>query len=73
MKNRKTTMYKYYNDDKLIKSEYVIITEKEDHILISEYVDFIKSGKCFLSRRKEYTWSFLSVEEYYLKLGYIGG
>jgi hypothetical protein len=68
---KKNIMYKYYNNDKIIKSEYVIITEKDGYILISEYVDFIKSGKRLIGRNKEYNWKFWQVEEYYLKLGYL--
>ena len=66
----KTIMYKDYVDDKLINYEYVIITKKDDYILVSEYVDFKKSGKCLITRNKEYSWDFMQVIDYFSKLGY---
>lgn len=63
-------LYKEYIDDKLVKGDKVIITQKDGYVSITEYVDFKKSGLQLLGRNKEFVWPYTDIVDIYLNRGY---
>ena len=66
----KTILYKKVDNDPTIKGERVTITRRDDKIVISQFIDFYKSGLVLWARDNENAYCYNACVTTFIQRGY---
>ena len=66
----KTILYKKVDNDPIIKGERVTITRRDDKIVISQFIDFYKSGLVLWARDNESAYCYNACVTTFIQRGY---
>lgn len=66
----KTILYKKVDNDPTIKGERVTITRRDDKIVISQFIDFYKSGLVLWARDNESAYCYNACVTTFIQRGY---